>query len=1110
MAYADLVLADRPLGYWDSPQISRKNLLNENQYSLETSTSGWSALPNSSISRVTSESWDGNASLKITASSTSESGAIISAGNRVQVYEGRFYTMVARVKSLSGSRNAAIRIQYYTTQNGSTEPEIPRNSESFVISNSEWTTIYHTDIVPASTSSNYFASWGVVTSSGSVNDEILVDGIQLFEGELYQVYDRQYENDAFIRYFNYKKTKPIIFDADNSIKLDSQSLIEIPNEYKLFIQGAEDKVGAIEFWFSIEKTPTDRHLLLSIGSGISCYIEKDRLYIDYNGSRNFVRISEWNRQHHLYFLYGNNQITIYLNNNQKASVFLGTDFKFDQIIDFITPPIVIGPASISYNLILNPSFEQQDDFWEAIDSTISTISTDSYSGSSCLKVVKQAVANSGCSSDVEKKLNEYKKHSLSAYIKIPSEEPYADVELRCNLYSSPDKTELTSTHHETITINNNQWNRVELLFTTDLRDRFAEIVISQPTAGPAGKFFLVDSVLLEENTYTSTWSETSYNSDPLFINGIALHSRDVLSDRRQKRVDYATIDSDNQLAIEKSADVFDLRYSAYPSFKEVNMINEIDISEENNVLSQSTAIYSNPLSSESVVIGLNGGTSRISEYGLNLTGSAYLPITQSSDVLDVNSSTIRLQTKFDTTTGNGYLILIEGVFGYYGIAIRKYNNKIQGLLLSDYDEIDSTLFETQALSTGNLNIALNLYGFYLSARVGSEEFLDISIPTISEGASVTLGNIPETSNAYPDPIRNFAIDPITEFVDIDFIKTGKYMLRLTENLNVSQRSEFNFSIISNEVGTNTVFTINTAANNQVVINSVPVNQNINIPNYSYNQENIINASVVLETEDSNTGYQSFNSAYLGVFDSSYLNSSLGNYTLGHNLLIEDVYQDIYIDEYGGFLTDPFVIQTINSNILSHDDNLGIRFLKYNSTGCKIINNNLTGRCLEFVFKINIPPISSETYNIFDLSGSSNISLKLNQSGLIKSGTYSIYIDGEEVSDVSSIDIVPGEFYHIFVVFPSEITSDIFLGKDKNMENCMDGSIGKLNMYVEVPINISEFITNKYKDIIGRIIKIVEGDSLAIRDSEATQQYSRSDDGSYYEMAKLPKVKIFDT
>jgi hypothetical protein len=43
MAYSDVVLSDLPLGYWGGPSVSRKNLLTANQYSIESSTSGWTA-----------------------------------------------------------------------------------------------------------------------------------------------------------------------------------------------------------------------------------------------------------------------------------------------------------------------------------------------------------------------------------------------------------------------------------------------------------------------------------------------------------------------------------------------------------------------------------------------------------------------------------------------------------------------------------------------------------------------------------------------------------------------------------------------------------------------------------------------------------------------------------------------------------------------------------------------------------------------------------------------------------------------------------------------------------------------------------------------------------
>lgn len=1109
MSYSQLALSDRPLGYWDGVSLSRKNLLTSNQYSLETSTTGWSALPNSSISRVTTGAWVGSASLKITANSIYESGAVISSGSRIQVYPGRFYTMIARVKNISGSRNASIKIKYYTTQSGSTESESPRNSESFVISNSEWTTIYHTEIVPASTSVNYFAAWGVETSSGSSNDEILIDGIQFFEGTLYQSYDNQYDNDAVIRYYNYENTKPIIFGAENSIKIDDQSFIEITNNYKLFIKGSEDKNAALEFWFALERPPSYRHQLVSLGSGISCYIEDDRVYIDYLGERQFVRISDWNRQHHIYLVYANRQISMYLNNSLSASIALGSDFYFNPATEFIVPTIVIGPSSPSYNIAPNPSFEGNNLIWEAENSSISAISSDFYSGSKCLEVTKQAVANSGCSVEALQMLEEFKQYTLSAFVKIPSGQQSATLRLKCNTYSSFDKSELVSSYTQTLLVNNNNWNRISLSFTTDLRDRVAEIIIDQPTSGTAGQKFLVDSVLLEKLSYARQWSETSYRSDPIFINGIALYSEDIGSVARQKRIEYATVDSDNQLAIQKDADVFDLRYQSFNEIQRVNLLASVDDSQIENLSFNQVSIFNNPLSPESVSLGFTGGTANISEYGLVLTGDAYLTISQSLPFFNVNASTIRLQTQFSTITGNGYLLFFDNVIGYYGLALRKYNNKIQGVLLEDIDSEPEVLFETLSLTTSQINIALNFSGLNLSCKIGSQEFSNISIPAISEDCGITIGNIPQTSNAYPDPIRNFAIDKLTEFSNIDFIQSAKYMLRMTEDLNVSQKSSFTFSVIPSQATNNNIFTLNTAGKNKVIVNNQEISENINVPSFNYGTAEEIEVEVILESDNSTTGYNSFNSGHIALFNSDTLNSNLGNFTLSHNMLYEDIYQDTYVDEYGGYIPGAFAIQTIPSNVLSHDDNLGVRFIKNISTGCKIVPNQSTYRCIEFVFKINAPAINGETYNIFDISGGSDIYLKLDDSGLIKSGTYDLYIDGQEITNLSSASITPGEFYHLFVVFPSALNSNIHLGKDKNLSNCIDGSIGKLNIYTSVPSSEPTFILEKYQDLVGRITKVVDGGSATLRDSELTQQYIRSEDESYYEMVKLPRIKIFN-
>ena len=114
------------------------------------------SLDNSSISRVTNDSWIGSASLQITPSSSTETGFKISPGSRIQLSYGRTYTMVARVKNTSGSRTARIRVEYFTTQSGSTLSEPVRLGQEFNVSNSEWTTIYHTEIIPTGISTNYF------------------------------------------------------------------------------------------------------------------------------------------------------------------------------------------------------------------------------------------------------------------------------------------------------------------------------------------------------------------------------------------------------------------------------------------------------------------------------------------------------------------------------------------------------------------------------------------------------------------------------------------------------------------------------------------------------------------------------------------------------------------------------------------------------------------------------------------------------------------------------------------------------------------------------------------------------------------------------------------
>lgn len=1094
MSYSNLVLSDRPLGYWGGPSINRKNLLSSNQYSIETSTSGWTPLDNSSISRVTTDSWDGSASLEITPSSSSEAGFKISPGSRVQLSYGRTYTMVARVKNTSGSRNARIRIEYFTTQSGSTLSEPVRLGQEFSISNSEWTTIYHTEIIPTGTSTNYFASWGVVSGAGQSSDRILVDGIQFFDGPLYSIYDQQYDNDAELRYLNYKNCKPIIFNGDPAIRLNKDAIIEIPNPYKLFISGSESKTASIDFWFTLEKPPAYRHQLVKIGPSISCYIENDKIYIDYLGVKNFVQINNWSRQHYVNLVYSERTMYMYVDDNLSTFIDLGSDFSFDRVSEFITPTVVIGPSSEPVNKISNPSFEQGTVGWAALNSSIQSINSDSFSGSSCLEITKQAANNSGVESSDLISVNPYNKYSLSAYVKIRSGEEIPTLTLVCEEYDSYSQNNLINVSEEQLEISDNSWNRIDLSFIPTVDTVAVKIKIIQQDAGTEGDTFLCDSVLLEKSPSPSVWSETLEDSDPLFISSIALYSYDIGDQRRLDRFSYATFDHDDLMAVEYGADRFFLDYSSTLAESEINVISSENVlnSTLNNIIYGETSLSTPLLSTENVEIGTDGGDVVLNRKGIKFSGSAFLPITQVNNYLNPISSTIRMQTLFDDASGDGTALLIGGVLSSYGIALQKVSNKFRLVLIIDPLENPEVLCETNTLSSGLKNIAINLNNRLVSLKVDSEEFLDIEIPAVSSSGGVVIGNLPENSDAYPDYIRNFAVDELTDFSLIDWIRTGRYMLRFNGNLDVSQKSDFNYSSSSMIGASNSIVSFNTSAQNEVYINGKFIKDVSNIPMLNYSNPEPVDISVVMETSNSAIDRKSLNNFYISTYNSDSILSSLSSFSLNKN----------------SSQNAPYIMNTISSNVLSHDDNLGIKFDKTISSGCRIVtNNSSTYELLELVFKINSYPNSGEEYTIFDLAGVSDIGLKYSNGSIIKSGSFSTYLDGQLVNNIENSEINVGEFYHLILLFDAPTSSEVHLGTDKNIQNVLDGTIGKINVYVNSPQNLSDFCEQKFLDLIGVPFKSLSGGVANISDTSASQEYVRDSLGEYYQMRNLPKVKI---
>ena len=1098
MSYSQLILSDRPYGYWEYPQFSQKNLLTDNQYSLESSTSGWSAVDsNTSISRVTSDSYVGSASLLATANSTSEIETRVSSGSRIQIIPGVRYSMIARVKRVVGSRNASIRIEYYTTQNGSTLSEPVRSGEEFQLSDSEWTTIYHTDLVATPNDSDYFMSWGIITDSGDSGDTVLVDGIQFYEGTSYKLLDRARNNDSDVYESYHENIKPIIFGTSGATKLYSNSNIIIDNTDGLFISGAEGKSATLDFWFSIEKPPSYRHMLVSIGSFIQCYVERDRLFIEYDGEKQSIQVVDWESQHYVAILYSPGKVDVYLDDRVPASISLDQDFRFPDVAKTsILPSISFGPSSEPRNLIFNPSFNSNSTGWEGIGAgtSISVISSDSFSGPNCLEVTKSAIENSGVGSYNRTLVSQYEKYQASVYVKIPSGEDASTIQLRCTEYSTISSSTPVSVNIQDFYVSSaSGWQRISLNFSINARTQYVDFEVVQPTAGNAGSKFLIDGALFEKSSHLMGWDELSDKSDPLLISSIGLYPYSINNSQISKRISYATNDISDLLSVRYFGDMLDPFYNSIYSILEVDVTNIKPSSEAllQNLIYTNNGLYMPKIQPISVISGPSGGYFNIDSLGIKFNGDCYAVVDKASTYFSPAYSTVRMQVDIDTSTGNGVILSISPVYGYYALLISKESNKIIGKLISDFDDSSpQELFSTATLSDDEYNIALNFVDRSMNVLVGAEEFNNIAIPTLGTPTEMYLGNIPGTGLGYPDYIRNFCIDAYTEFSNIDWYDPGIYMARFNENLNISQRAKFEYSIPKVEYAENSIVTFNEAGKADIIINDEYLDYPSHIP-MNYASPDDISFIATSSTENAYTDAPKFNNIFVSAYGSLSINSSLGNFRISS-------------EDY-----NPYIIKSIKSNVLSHDSNVGLRFIRGVSSGCAIDSpTSTTYQCLEFIFKIDKFPNRTETYTIFDLEGLTSTSLLYTDGGIEVNGSYQLFIDGLEITDPTLVNIVVGEFYHVVINFGSSIDRVIRIGTDKSSANGINGSIGKLSVYENSPPSISSFARDKYQDLIGKITYQLSGGSVSITDEPATtQEYYRDSNGEYYEMIQLPKVKF---
>jgi hypothetical protein len=253
-----------------------------------------------------------------------------------------------------------------------------------------------------------------------------------------------------------------------------------------------------------------------------------------------------------------------------------------------------------------------------------------------------------------------------------------------------------------------------------------------------------------------------------------------------------------------------------------------------------------------------------------------------------------------------------------------------GLVLKDFDDqTPDTLFESNTLSSGQYNLAFNFTELSMSVKVGAQEFNDINIPNIQTYTQIILGNFPSSEDAFPDRIRNFGVDPLTAFNDIDWYSPELYMLRFNGNLNVSQKGKIEYTATSLDTSNNSIVTFNDASKPYLFVNDDIIYEPSNIPNNNYENPESIKIYAEVTTENAYTDNPIINNLYASSFNSNEVISSLSNFVLTPN-----------VDISSNYIDSPYIIKSRETNVLAHDSNIGVKFTRGIHRIIKLLNLSL--------------------------------------------------------------------------------------------------------------------------------------------------------------------------
>lgn len=630
---------------------------------------------------------------------------------------------------------------------------------------------------------------------------------------------------------------------------------------------------------------------------------------------------------------------------------------------------------------------------------------------------------------------------------------------------------------------------------------------------------------------TIVFGPAASNNIPIYINSIALYSYVLSEIQMNNRILWSKYNGNaDRIATAYNAEVINPKhltelesYSTFISTKE-----NLEAGELNNVLIDNNSLTLAKLSPVSVVSKQSSAPYSLTINGISFSGQSFIQLSDATSVLNPQESVIRGSLLLDGLASDQTVFEIGPGVDFLTLSLVKTSDNTIALVKTDLLGTKNTIIESGDLGsvyTDYLNFAVTLF-FGEIKLILNDILIDTeNISMLSSNFDWYLGNSFSGDSPLTSRIKDFTVDNYDNSSD-EFIysEIGLYTLRFLNGLSVSQRGEWSFIYprIENSISTQISYNYG-SKNSYLFVGGEQVFDTEHIPNYNYANPSNIEITSVLKTEDSSNDLPVFDDLSIISYDSLDIPSSGGRYSL--KTLDNDG------SEYA--VTQGYLLNDRELSPLDRPKNLGIKLTRLRgyipdieddpdgalpldsdinvSTGSRIVKSSDESsdniEIIEMVISATDLPSASQTYTIVDATDSSSRKLTLTGAGLVKTGSFNLYVDGQLVT--SFANIIKNEFYYVVVELNTPATTDIYLGINKSRQDLFNGTIGNIVIHNEKPIVVQDYIDYRFNAMVGRnTISVSDSDSIEINDSfSGSRSYLTTEDGRLFSMNELPKVKI---